>query len=231
MQAVLVLVLMIGAPIRHLLPSEAVVIETRPLPLAAHRGRTLVLWMLSPKASPCPSAPSCPDMTRGCYLSGPTRISLVDTAAMRLINTVTITDPVTGVDSFDIPRKLGLPGPYHAAKGTRRPTVLWLNDYNGDGQAFELALFDSYSCSDLFTTLIGYSTQHDVVVNYPIRAAGCASEECSGVWAEKLFATAPAPPGHWRYTLAWPGDDPPQECVTIYLPEAEAFQEDCVVTR
>jgi hypothetical protein len=38
-----------------------------------------------------------------------------------------------------------------------KPKIMLLKDYNGDGEALEFALFDAWTCSDLVTTLIGYS--------------------------------------------------------------------------
>ena len=45
-----------------------------------------------------------------------------------------------------------------------RPTILWLKDYNGDGKAFEFALFEAEACMGLQTTLIGYSEKQDRVI-------------------------------------------------------------------
>src|SRR2546423_1003466 len=127
-----------------LFPAEARIIETR----LVRKDRLIVLWMKAPtrEPSPCPSledwGESCPDKTRGCYFHGPTRVSLVDSSVPRVINTITIDDPYDGADVFDIPFKVLTPGPYRFDRRTRRPTILSIRDYNGDGKALEFALFD-----------------------------------------------------------------------------------------
>src|SRR5215468_5546944 len=102
------------------LPSGALVVEEQLLPNTVHGPRALLLWMLSPQASDCAPekerAPSCLDRTRGCYLRGPARVSLIDPTAGHLINTVNILDPATGADSFDVPRRLYSAGPYHVER-------------------------------------------------------------------------------------------------------------------
>jgi hypothetical protein len=87
--------------------------------------------------------------------------------------------------------------------------LLWLRDYDGDGQAAEFALFDAVTCSLLFTTLIGYSQQLDRVIQYEIRGSwrspGGKWERSASSWAIGLFATPPRRPGYWRYAWDAPG--------------------------
>jgi hypothetical protein len=213
------------------LQSGAVVLEQRYLPLSLHGPRAVVLWMLFPKASDCPSAgdwaESCPGSTRGCYFSGPTRLSLVDPVARRLINTVAVSDPWNGADSLDLPRKLFSPGPYHRTR-SGQPILLWLHDYNGDGRRAEFALFDALSCSDLFTALFGYDEDRDRLVWYSVHSRMAGSEQAEETsWPETLFAHKPTRPGVWRYRLAWPGDEPPRTCETRYVPSLKVFEEVC----
>src|SRR5215831_9290886 len=101
--------------LRSLLPNGAFVVETRALPQSVHSHRLLVLWMLSPATSECPSTPSCFDVTRGCYLRGPTRLSLIDTASDRIVNTIPIACADCANDTFDLPRKLPAHSPYRVA--------------------------------------------------------------------------------------------------------------------
>lgn len=209
------------------LPRGAKVIEVTPLPAAVHKDRALVLWMrVRSKTQNCDdgwkelSMASCPGSTRGWSYQGPTRVSLVDTATNAIINTIVIRDsrdaPSTligaergpGRDSLEVPYWLGDGGPYAVTNG--KPRILLLKDYNGDGDAAEFALFDAWSCSDLLTTLIGYSRKRDRVVRYPVRlrwTVGESSEEITANWVEHLFTQPPQRPGHWKYTARHPGAD------------------------
>src|SRR5262245_57015999 len=99
------------------LPSDAVIIEEQPLGSGNHPDRGLILWMVNPTKNPSdaqenPDAPyPCPDKTRGSCYSGPTRVSLLNTATRTVINTIEIKDghfegmkgPQHKADSFDIP--------------------------------------------------------------------------------------------------------------------------------
>lgn len=200
------------------LPRYASIIETKPLKTHSHKPRALVLWMIKPKKSyPLDSADqyTCPDETRGDHFSGKTRVSLVDTARKRVINTITIKrepdyDGQEVPDSFDIPYRIRAGYYYHVA-GTDegRPTILNLKDYNGDGQALEFALYDAPACMPLYTTLIGYSATTDRVINYPIaldvtKENGEAEHEISR-WLDYLFIREPTKPGHWHYEIDYRG--------------------------
>jgi len=216
-----------------LFPHDAKIIETREV----HPNRVIVLWMKSPKLDPkiCPKYPddwaeSCSDRTSGCAFVGPTRVSLVDTAKERIINTITIDDPWDGRDAFQIPYKVMTPGPYKFDAKTRTPTILFLKDYNGDGKALEFALFQALTCSDLLTTLIGYSEKHDRLLQYNVHVH-YAKGDFDTTWPEHLFNTPPIRPRYWRYRLGFPPGPPdaPFEYWTVqYIPEREAFEARCV---
>jgi hypothetical protein len=228
------------------LPRGAKLIEVAPLPASVHKDRALVLWMrVRSSTRNCDDwkeewAPICPGSTSGCSYSGPTRVSLVDTATNKIINTIVIRDshdaPSTfigaqrerGRDSLVIPYWLGDGGPYAAKDG--KPHILLLKDYNGDGDATEFALFNAWSCSDLLTTLIGYSRKQDRVIRYPVRLRWTeseSSEEITSYWVEHLFANAPEKPGVWKYTARYPGADETYEI--HYDAEHEAFEGTCRV--
>src|ERR1700754_2243212 len=76
------------------LPPGALVVETRPLELGENKHRAFVLWMLKPTKNPREDSEmyTCPEETRGSYYSGPTRVSLVDTASRRVINTIKVNE-------------------------------------------------------------------------------------------------------------------------------------------
>ena len=83
-----------------------------------------------------------------------------------------ITEFLGAEDSFDIPYHIQKGFYYHVEgvpKGKEgKPTIMWLKDYNGDGHAWEFALFDAIACMGLPTTLIGYSEAQDRVIQYPV---------------------------------------------------------------
>jgi hypothetical protein len=153
------------------LPPGALIVETGKLPI---RKRTLVLWMLNPKRNPNGYKPddiyTCPDQSRGSYYSGPTRVSLINSATNSVINTLIVKEDE---DSFDLPYAIRRGYYYRVDAPTRKgveakPTIIWLKDYNGDGKAFEFALFEAEACMGLQTTLIGYSEKQDRVIQYPV---------------------------------------------------------------
>jgi len=228
------------------LPPGAKIIEIERIPPSVRKDRALVLWMKYPKQHCDPhwrELETCPDATRGCYRSGPTRVSLVDTATQKVINTIVIRDandaPTTfmghvtgeGHDSLDVPYRAGSGGPYPVVAGGRAK-ILTLKDYNGDGDATELALFDAWSCSDLLTTLIGYSRRRDRVIQYPVRLRwnnGDSTKEVTSFWVEHLFSSKPERPGVWKYVSRYPGATETYEI--RYVAADEAFVGTCRVSE
>ena len=174
--------------------------------------------MLKPKRNPRDPEDelyTCPDETRGSYLSGPTRVSLVNTRTGRIINTVKVitsyTEGEDGEDAFDIPYKIHN-GYYHVpnvrgqAEGT--PVIMWLRDYNGDGRAAEFALFDAQACMGLQTALIGYSETRDKVIQYGVRLQVRQGRKLltrTSNWADYLFSKKPQRPGYWKYEIDYRG--------------------------
>jgi len=200
------------------LPNGAVVVETQAIHSATHDNRTLVLWMQNPQRIPTGYSAddiySCPDQTRGSHYSGPTRVSLVNSATQTVINTVKIISRYEeGGDSFDVPYAIRKGNYYRvvapvAAGVEAKPNIIWLRDYNGDGQALEFALFEAEACMGLQTTLIGYSERQDRVINYPIVIdvieGGKHTKQVSS-WADYLFNQKPRRPGFWKYQIDYRG--------------------------
>jgi hypothetical protein len=200
------------------LPKGVVVVETRKILSPSHPNRTLVLWMINPKKNPTGYAPndiySCPDQTRGSHYSGPTRVSLVNSATMNITSTVKVSSIYEdGGDSFDLPYAIRK-GNYYRVEGPvregveGRPTILWLKDYNGDGKPFEFALFEAEACMGLQTTLIGYNEKQDRVIQYPIKLEviqGSRRSTRVTPWADYLFSKKPLRPGFWRYEIDYRG--------------------------
>jgi hypothetical protein len=194
------------------LAEGAIIIETQPLTPK----RSLILWMVRPTKNPrdTPDEPyTCPEYTRGSYSRGPTRVSLVDLQTRKVINTVKIlSDSGDGADEFDIPYSIRPDFYYHvegAAKETEgTPTVMWLKDYNGDGKAWEFALFEAQACMGLATTLIGYSEHQDKVIQYEVRLVTNSNGKRSvttGPWTDYLFSKKPIGPGSWKYEIDYRG--------------------------
>lgn len=200
------------------LPAGAVIVEARKLASAKHADRVLVLWMLSPKKNPNGYEPddiySCPDQTRGSHYSGPTRVSLLNSATRKIINTVKIAEePEEAGDTFDLPYAIRKGYYYRVETPVKRsveakPTIMWLKDYNGDGKALEFALFDALACMGLQTTLIGYSEKQDRVIQYPVSLDVIEGSKHSNrvtPWADYLFSAKPRRPGYWKYEIDYRG--------------------------
>jgi hypothetical protein len=215
------------------LPAGGQIIEVQPIQSSKHPHRALMLWMLNPLKVPRdnPDDPyTCPEYTRGSHYSGPTRVSLVDPQAKKIINTVKILN-FEGDDTFDIPYRIEN-GFYYHVEGVPKgkegtPTLIWLRDYNGDGQAREFALFDAVACMGLPTTLIGYSEAQDRVIQYPVALTVIAGNQKStrtALWVDYLFSKRPERPGFWKYAIDYRGRAATlNEFEVRYRPEEEKF--------
>lgn len=197
------------------LPANALIAHSTAIKGA--QDRALILWMLSPEKNPREADAglyTCPEYTRGSYYSGPTRVSLINTTTNTIINTVEVKQEYDeGIDSFDVPYAIQK-GFYYDVKGNPKKNqeapadILRLKDYNGDGKAWEFALFDAQACMGLPTTLIGYSEKQDRVIQYPVRLQvdtdGTASSETSH-WCDYLWAEKPQQPGQRKYEVDYRG--------------------------
>jgi hypothetical protein len=195
------------------LPADAKIIETQPIASPAHPNRALVLWMIKPERSPRgePNEPyTCPEETVGHCYSGPVRVSLVNTADKKIINTLEVIAE-QGEDSFNIPYKIHQG--YYFVAGVRgqqegKPTIMKLKDYNGDGRAAEFALFEALACMGLSTTLIGYSERQDRVIQYETDLTSTLEGERKTEalqWVDYLFSKKPVKPGYWKYAIDYRG--------------------------
>ncbi len=197
------------------LPAGALVVETRRLELGGVRNRALVLWMLRPKKYPRKEGEiyTCPEETRGSFYQGPARVSLVDTDARRVINTLKIAEETDEAqDEFDLPYRIHTGGRYFVpgvADGQEgRPEILRLRDFDGDGKAREFALFDAWACMGLGTALFGYSETEDRVIQYDVALEtdfdGKKTAEVLK-WVDYLFGKEPIEPGRWKYSIDYRG--------------------------
>ena len=200
----------------HGLPKGSTIVETRALPSTAHANRSLVLWMINSKRNPrdpLDEVYSCPEYTRGSHYSGATRVSLIDSAAGKIINTVKISADQSEEDSFDLPYAIRKGYYYRVPARVKtgfeaKPNLIWLRDYNGDGKPLEFALFDAQACMGLQTTLIGYSAKQDRVIQYSINLEvfeGTKRSSTVTPWADYLFSSKPVRPGYWQYEIDYRG--------------------------
>jgi hypothetical protein len=215
------------------LPKGATILEERVLP---RLHRKLILWMSNAAMHPYENGDiyTCPDMTRGSFFSGNVRVTLENTKTGRIINTLNVKgndDSVDArsatVDPIDIPYSIRSGNYYYVPKGSpkieRKPQIIKLKDYNGDGKALEFALFDAPACMGLGTTLIGYSERKDRVVQYPLTVhtpEGTTRE----YWLDYLLYERPARPMHWSYKIDYRGRGGTLDMFTVrYNPNREAF--------
>ncbi len=208
-------------------PVDGLVLEAQVLD--SHPDRALLLWMLHPSVHPNFLDPddiyTCPARSRGSYYRGSVRVSLVDTKAGMMINTVKIKPPVADEgEVLEIPyairrghayRVEGNPGNGEEV----RPKLIWLKDYNGDGKALEFALIEAAGCMGLQTTLLGYSEKQDKVIQYPFELA--VEEDgrrsiASSRWCDYIFSdirpepsvyaeTQPLEQGRWKFCIDYRG--------------------------
>ena len=222
------------------LPAGALVVEERPLELEGGKKRALVLWMVSPKKYPRGDEEetyTCPEETRGSFYRGPARVSLVDTAAGRVVNTLKVLGD--GEDAFDLPYRIHAGSFYHvegvAAGREGRPTILRLRDFNGDGRAQEFALYNAWACMGLGTALFGYSEKRDRVIQYTASLAVTDSKGKKSTevldWVDYLFAKEPTAPGRWKYEIDYRGRGGSLDSYEVhYNPAAERFEGTMVST-
>jgi hypothetical protein len=227
----LLLSLCCAAQVRGL-PAGAVVIETKDLPASVHANRALVLWMEHPKKNDRgpltdENIYTCPEQTLGSYYEGPTRISLVDTQTKSIVNTIHVGSGDS--DSFNLPYRIK-PGPYYhvtekLVRGEGKPELLYLRDYNGDGQALEAAFFEAEACMGLATTLIGYSQKQDKVIRYRTILQTSNGKQLELEWVDYLFSEKPVRPGYWKYEIDYRGRAGTLDRYEVrYDPGAEVFR-------
>ena len=143
----------------------------------------------------------CGTTVDGDYWEGPARLSLMDSTAARLLNTVAISGRG---DSFRLPFFVSstyyhVPHANAEKKGT--PEILYLQDLTGRGVASEFVLFMYDACGIVSTGVSGYDARSDRVLQYPVEVQK-ADGKHAGLWAEQIFATKPARPGYWNFTWA-----------------------------
>lgn len=192
------------------LPNGAKILETQTI---SAKNRTLVLWMLNPKRNPRDTSEefySCPEYTRGHYYSGKLRVTLIESTTKKSLQTLSIEDP--SESTIDIPYKILPEYYYHVPNGKpkieAKPKIMWLQDYNGDGKAYEFALFVADACMGLDTSLIGYSERQDKIIQYKTHlSVGVGKDKKTDelLWMDYLFAKKPVKSRLWRYSIDYNG--------------------------
>lgn len=220
-------------PPQYGLPTTAVILEARLVPHPAPP-RAIVLWLDNPvrKPRPDPQEPyTCPEVTLGHTLSGPTRASLLDLEHQRLINTVVIRDPCFPRDSYELPYRIRA-GSYFRVDQTDSlgegvPVILDFRDVNGDGIAQEFVLYHSLGCMGLATALIGYSPRADAVIHYPVSLlVTLKGKESTTIeyWPDYLFSEHPDPSGLRKYQIDYRGRGGCLDTYEVrYVPQDELF--------
>lgn len=191
------------------IPRNATILETRSLSAK----RKLILWMPDPKKNPYEEADdiySCFDQTRGSYYTGEVRVTLIDPQKNKTINTLKVKgdDRYEGYDTIDIPYLIRsgyyYKVPNRSSKIERKPQIMSLKDFNGDGRAQEFVLFNKEACVGLGTTLIGYSERRDRVIQYPI-AIKAPEGSRTQFWLDYLFSKKAIRHGYWNYRVDYRG--------------------------
>jgi hypothetical protein len=200
--------------------------------------RTLVLWMCSVKKHEDDfdsNAYTCPDQTTGHFYRGRTQVSLIDPQRDRVINTVAVLSSWLNEQTFDVPYEIArffyhVDGPLNK-RGEGRPKLLWLEDYNGDGDALEFALFNAHNCTIVETTLFGYSKSQDRVIQYPIHLVqreGTTITERNSPWLDHFMLEKPIRSGHWKWQYQYHAGGLTHYEIA-YNPSKEMFEGEIVI--
>jgi hypothetical protein len=188
-------------------PKTAVILEKANVTAT----RQLVLWMPNPMKNPRDVGEiyTCPEETRGHYYSGIAKVSLIDVQTKKVINTIEIAvqNAPGNEKNIDLPYLIRR-GYYSVPKVDKnkegKPIIMKLQDYNADGKLHEFAIFDAVACMGLETTLIGYSTKQDAVIQYEIELK-TTDKTYHGMWADYLFGHKPNKQGIWQYKIDYRG--------------------------
>lgn len=195
--------------IQRLLPADAKIIETAEVHLRdPGKHRSLVLWMLHPqRVVRQGEVLGCSEFLYGDHWFGPVRLSLVDTAVAKVVNTVEIRGLYEGTDDpehgFPIPFSV-LNNPYFVPKVNQkregRPWILHLRDLTGEGVAGQFVLFEYEVCGSPLTSVFGYSPGSDRAVQYQVESPTETGKLDLAHWVPYLFSVNPLRPGHWKFT-------------------------------
>ena len=222
------------------LPAGGQVIEIQPIQSVKHPHRALLLWMQSPLKVPRdhPEDPIPARNTPGAAIiaAPPGSRWWIRRRKRSSIPSIFSISKATIASISRIASKNGL---YYHVEGVPKgregkPTIMWLRDYNGDGHAWEFALFDAIACMGLPTTLIGYSEAQDRVMQYPVTLtviSGNRKASRTALWVDYLFSKPPERPGFWKYAIDYRGRAGTLDAYEVrYLPKEEKFDGQLIST-
>lgn len=216
------------------LPDGAVILDQEAVPAWAHPNRRLLFWVLPPPGSPLSPQDmdgeieyTCPVEASGHSRLLPARVSLADTRARRIVNTIPV--KITAQDEYDVPLRIRpgyfyeVPGPLEGGEG--KPHILALHDFNDDGKALEFAFYYMESCNGPLTMLMGYSERQDRVITYEFLLKPGSPWERPGPreWMYRVTFRKPIEKMHWRYIDEY-NSGARIEYDFRYQPDRERFQ-------
>jgi hypothetical protein len=183
------------AVLEKLLPPGAKIIEAADLTTIAKKPRVMALWIDRPVREStgewwCGTAA----YGKEAY-NGPLRLSLLDPASRKLINTLEI--EAWGPGRLQIPALVSdglyrVPRPDKNGDGV--PEIMHLGDFTGEGLRAQFPLFMFEACGIFSGAVLGYQRQTDRVVWYRIQNRDGVSDSM-----EQVFAYKPVSPGHWDF--------------------------------
>lgn len=195
--------------LQALLPTGAEIIETADLTDSVGKPRLMVLWMLKPRRNLDDKIYRnsedgvCSDIIHGDFgkfREGPTRLSLVNSEEMRLINTIEIREGCPGCqerDTFTLP--VCVLTPYSHMNNPLSDKVgkpnLNLRDLTGQGAKLQFALFIFEAYSIAGTGVFGYEPKSDRVMQYPSEIES-STKPVITLWTEEIFTREPLRPGY-----------------------------------
>jgi hypothetical protein len=150
---------------------------------------------------------TCADSVLGDHWYGPTRLSLIDRAKTRIINTIEIRrrdeKANEGEHKFPIPFYVSnqfyyVPRINGRNEGT--PVILNLRDLTGEGVMGQFVLFDYAACGISQTTVLGYSRSVDAAVQYRVEEISQGGNASVESWVGPTFGEKPIRPGYWNFT-------------------------------
>jgi hypothetical protein len=191
------------ASFQSLLPADAKIIEIANLRIPSGKSRVLVLWMLHPARNTRRAFEGFSDQVYGDHWRGPTRISLVDGAAMKLMNTVEVRGAYDDHDEFSIPFFVSRYF-YHVVKPNRKnegaPRILHLRDLTAEGVSGQFVLFEYEVSGIAMTSVFGYSPATDAAVQFHVERVENGEEPEIMRWISHTFQENPIRPGYWKFT-------------------------------
>jgi hypothetical protein len=193
------------------LSPEAKIVESANVNTRNHLTRRLVLWMINPSREVRSEPGGCSDWIYGDHWYGPVRLSLVDLAARKILNTVEIHGMYEGRDEpgrpFPIPFRVQdgvytVPRPDTAGvHGDREglPKILNLKDLTGEGTEGQFVLFEYEACGNYLTSAFGYDARSDRAVQYSVEVTTENVKPEVVTWIEEVFGAKPVRPGYWDF--------------------------------